>query len=78
MGVVQSGIPFVLLAMAIKHVTAVESILIQTLEPILNPIWVFMVVGEVPTSLAIAGGMIVVASVVIRALWAAQARPLLT
>ena len=77
MGVVQSGIPFVLLAMAIKHVTAVESILIQTLEPILNPIWVFMVVGEVPTSLAIAGGMIVVASVVFRALWAARARPLL-
>ncbi|MEZ4657422.1 MAG: DMT family transporter [Caldilineaceae bacterium] len=46
MGVVQTGIPFVMLALAIRQITAVESILIQTLEPILNPVWVFMVVGD--------------------------------
>ena len=75
MGVVQTGIPFVLLALAIKHITAVESILIQTLEPILNPIWVFMIVGETPTLLAVIGGFIVVAAVVWRALWATRVRP---
>lgn len=77
MGVVQTGIPFVMLALAIRQITAVESILIQTLEPIFNPVWVFMVVGEIPTPLAVAGGVIVVASVVLRALWATRARPVL-
>ncbi|MEZ4709879.1 MAG: DMT family transporter [Caldilineaceae bacterium] len=77
MGVVQTGIPFVMLALAIRQITAVESILIQTLEPIFNPVWVFMAVGEIPTPLAVAGGVIVVASVVLRALWATRARPVL-
>lgn len=74
MGAVQLGIPFVLLAIAIKQVTTVESILIQTLEPILNPVWVFLVVGEEPTPLAVAGGIIVVASVIFRGLWATRTR----
>jgi drug/metabolite transporter (DMT)-like permease len=66
LGVVQLGIPYILYSKAIKHVTALEAMLIPTLEPVLNPIWVLISVGEIPGKWALAGGLIVLASVTIR------------
>jgi drug/metabolite transporter (DMT)-like permease len=66
MGVVQLGIPYILYSMAIKHVTALEAILIPIIEPILNPVWVFLMLGEIPGTWAIIGGIIVVAAVTLR------------
>lgn len=66
LGVIQLGIPFILMSIAIKELEAVEAILIQTIEPLFNPIWVFLVVGEAPAPLALVGGVIVLASVTIR------------
>ena len=66
MGVVQLGIPYVLYSMAIKHVTALEVILISIIEPLLNPVWVFFLIGEVPGPWAIVGGIIVVTAVTLR------------
>lgn len=63
LGVFQIGIGLVLLSIAIKHLTAIEAILIQTLEPLLNPIWVFFLVGERPTSLSLLGGLTVLGAV---------------
>ncbi|MCU7501378.1 MAG: DMT family transporter, partial [Ignavibacteria bacterium] len=40
LGIVQLGISYVLYAYAIKHVSAIEGILIPVIEPVLNPIWV--------------------------------------
>ena len=72
LGIFQLGIPFVMMSVAIKWLTAVEAVLIQTLEPIFNPIWVFFIVGEAPSLLALLGGLIVFAAVTGRALWAAR------
>lgn len=72
LGIFQLGIPFILMSLAIKHLTAVEAILIQTLEPILNPVWVFWVIGERPTPLALVGGVIVLLAVTTRSLLAAR------
>lgn len=66
LGVVQLGIPYILYSYAIKHVTALEASLIPVIEPILNPIWVFLIMGEVPGSMALLGGMIVVAAVTLQ------------
>lgn len=65
-GVIQLGLAQILYAAAIKHVTALEAILIQTVEPVLNPLWVLLVMGEAPGPWAFAGGFIVLASVTIR------------
>jgi drug/metabolite transporter (DMT)-like permease len=67
MGVVQLGLPYILYGMAIKNVTALEAILIPVIEPILNPIWVIIVTGEAPSSMAILGGLIVIGAVTTRA-----------
>lgn len=68
LGILQLGIPFILFSIAIKHLSAVESILIQTLEPVLNPIWVFLVIGEQPTARALLGGIIVLVAITMRSL----------
>jgi len=65
-GVLQLGLSHVLYATAIKHVTALEAILIQVIEPILNPLWVLLVMGEAPGPWAFLGGFIVLVSVTIR------------
>jgi drug/metabolite transporter (DMT)-like permease len=65
-GVLQLGLSHVLYARAIKHVSALEAILIPVIEPILNPVWVFLVMGETPGLYALLGGFIVLTSVTIR------------
>jgi drug/metabolite transporter (DMT)-like permease len=66
LGVVQLGLSYVLYSEAIRHVTAIEATLIPGIEPILNPIWVFLILGEVPGKWALLGGLIVFVSVTTR------------
>lgn len=72
LGVFQLGIPFILYSQAIRALTAVEAVLIQTLEPILNPLWVFLVIDERPGQLAMLGGVIVLVSVAATAVYTAR------
>ncbi len=75
LGVFQMGLALVFYSLAIVHVPALEATLILTLEPVLNPVWVFLVIGEKPGPLALIGGALVVAAVVGRAaLGAREAR----
>lgn len=67
LGVVQLGVSYWLYARAIKHVTALEAVLIPVIEPILNPVWVLIMMGERPTRLALLGGVIVLSAVTVRA-----------
>ena len=68
LGIFQIGLPSILIAIAIKELTAVEAILIQTLEPVLNPVWVLLFIGEMPTPLALLGGATVVGAVTLRSI----------
>jgi len=71
LGVLQLGISFIMLSLAIRHLTAVEAVLIQTIEPILNPVWVFLIVGEAPSLWGLAGGAVVIGAVILRSFWRA-------
>ena len=66
LGIFQIGIASLFLAHGVRYVTAVQSLLTSVLEPLFNPVWVFLVLGERPGPLALAGGVIVVAAVTIR------------
>ncbi len=66
MGVLQIGLSFIIFSTAIKFVAALDAILIQTLDPLLNPIWVYLIIGEVPGRWAIVGGLIVLSAVTVR------------
>lgn len=66
LGVVQLGMAYVFFTKAIRHVTAVESLLIPTIEPVLNPIWTLLFIGEVPGPLALCGGAVIIGAVLAR------------
>ena len=66
LGTVQLGLPYVLYAAAIKHVTALEATLIPLLEPVLNPLWVMLTLGERPGPWAIVGALLVLSAVLAR------------
>ena len=59
---------YALFVEGIKHVTATQASLIGMLEPIANPIWVFLFLREMPRPFAIAGGAIVLAAIAWRTL----------
>lgn len=68
LGVFQLGISYIFYTLAIKHVSAVEAILIPIIEPLLNPVWVFLFTGESPGSYAFWGGTIVILTIITRGL----------
>ncbi len=63
LGVFQLGTAYIFYANGIQHVTALDGILITVLEPLLNPMWVFLFNGEQPTVFAVLGGAVVLSSV---------------
>jgi len=66
LGIFQLGLSYVLYSVAIKHVTALEAIIITTIEPILNPVWVFLLLGEQPGPWSLAGGAIIIVAIIAR------------
>ncbi len=74
LGVFQLGLSYIFYTTAIKHVTAIEGILIPVLEPILNPVWVLLILGEQPTYWAIIGGIVVIGSVTFRSMFVIMKR----
>ncbi len=72
LGVFQLGLSYILFAEASKHVSAIEAILIPVIEPLLNPIWVFIFAGEAPGPFALVGGIVVVTAVVARSIFVSK------
>tara|TARA_B100000212_G_scaffold64538_1_gene44505 strand:- start:1038 stop:1958 length:921 start_codon:yes stop_codon:yes gene_type:complete len=68
LGIIQLGVPYILYTTAIKHVTALDAIIFPVVEPILNPILVFFILGETLGPWAFLGGALVLGSVVLRGL----------
>ena len=63
LGVFQIGIAYLLFNAGMRHLSATASVVVATLEAVLNPVWVFLGVGERPTVWALAGGTVMVAVV---------------
>jgi len=72
LGALQIALPYRLYTRAICQVRAIEAILVPTLEPLLNPLWVFLFVGEQPGTWAFLGGAVVLGSVLGHQLWPAK------
>ena len=65
LGVFQIGIASVLFSFGIKRVSAIQSVLIGVIEPMMNPVWVFLVTGEAPSGKALVGGCIIIVAVAV-------------
>lgn len=63
LGVVQMGIPYSLYGRATALISGVEVSLISMIEPILNPIWVALIYGEIPGFRALIGAVLIIGAV---------------
>jgi drug/metabolite transporter (DMT)-like permease len=66
LGIFQIGIASLFLAYGVRYVTAVQSLLTSVLEPLFNPVWVFLVIGEMPGPRALIGGAVILVAVTLR------------
>jgi drug/metabolite transporter (DMT)-like permease len=72
LGIFQLGIPYILYGIAIRQCSPLACSLISAIEPLLNPLWVFLFVGEVPGFYALIGGTVVISSVVAWCIWSSK------
>ncbi len=66
LGVFQLGLPYVIFSKVIRLAPPLTCSLVGMVEPIANPLWVALAIGEIPGFISLLGGFIVIASV---AMW---------
>lgn len=65
LGVLQLGIPYVLYGIAVEKCSPLVCCLISAIEPLLNPVWVFLFDGESPGVFSVLGGAVVVGTITV-------------
>jgi len=66
LGVFQIALAYVLVTSAITHIPALEATMILLIEPVLNPLWAWLIQGEVPGIWAVIGGAIILGATTAR------------
>lgn len=59
LGTIQIGIAYVFLTSGMRHVRAFEASMLLLLEPVLNPVWAWLILGEKPRTWSLVGGAII-------------------
>jgi DME family drug/metabolite transporter len=73
LGVIQLGLSYLLFTKAMAlGVRSIDAGIMGYIEPVLNPVWVFLVLGERPSHWALLGGAIIIAAVITHMLLDAQ------
>lgn len=65
-GTFQMAIPYLLLTRALRSISSQEAVAIGLVEPVLLPLWVFLVWGEVPAWWTIAGASLILVGLLLR------------
>lgn len=74
LGVIQLGVSYTLFTVGMAHgVRSLDAGIICYIEPVLNPVWVFLVLNERPSAWALLGGAIIIAAVISHMLLDARA-----
>jgi len=66
LGIIQIGVAYALFTAAMaRGLRSLDASIVGYVEPVLNPIWVFLFIGERPSGWAMMGGTIIIASVIV-------------
>ena len=75
LGIIQIGVAYILFTTAMaRGLRSLDASIVGYIEPVLNPVWVFLFLGERPSGWAIVGGGIIIASVLAHMLVSARAK----
>jgi drug/metabolite transporter, DME family len=73
LGVVQIGVAYTLFTLGMaRGVRSLDAGIVGYIEPVLNPVWVFLLLGERPSRWALMGGALILAAVLSHTLWSAH------
>ncbi|HEY9403800.1 MAG TPA: DMT family transporter [Pyrinomonadaceae bacterium] len=73
LGIIQLGVAYTLLTLGVaRGVKSLDASVIGYIEPVLNPVWVFLFLGERPAKWALVGGVIIIMAVASHTLWSAN------
>ncbi|MGH7582852.1 MAG: DMT family transporter [Gemmatimonadales bacterium] len=75
LGAFQIGVAYLLVASALRYLPAIEASLMLLVETALNPFWVWVLLGEIPTVFALMGGALIVGATIVQAVRAPSAVP---
>ncbi len=64
LGIFQIALAYLLVTEGIRHLSALEASLLLLIEPVLSPVWAWMILDEVPGPLALVGGAVVILATV--------------
>jgi drug/metabolite transporter (DMT)-like permease len=64
LGVIQLAVAYVLMSKALPHVPALEVSILLLVEPVVSPIWAFLLVREVPGVWSLVGGGVILVATV--------------
>jgi drug/metabolite transporter (DMT)-like permease len=66
LGVFQIALAYVFVTAAIQVVPALEASVILLIEPVLNPVWAWIVQGETPGTWPLLGGVIIIGATTVK------------
>jgi drug/metabolite transporter, DME family len=66
LGLLQIGLAYKFLTAAFRHVPALEASLLLLLEPVLNPVWAWIVQGETPRAWSLLGGALILTAATLK------------
>jgi len=66
LGTIQIGIAYVFLTSGMRHVRALETSMLLLLEPVLNPVWSWLIHGEKPRAWSLVGGAIILGGTLVK------------
>jgi DME family drug/metabolite transporter len=73
LGVIQIGVAYTLFTLGMaRGVRSLDAGIVGYIEPVLNPVWVFIALGERPSRYALAGGAIIIVAVLVHTLLGAR------
>jgi drug/metabolite transporter (DMT)-like permease len=66
LGTIQIGVAYVFLTAGMRHVRALEASMLLLLEPVLNPVWSWLIHGEKPRAWSLVGGAIILGGTLVK------------
>ena len=75
LGAIQIGLAYACLTRGLRSVPALEASLLLMVEPVLNPVWAWLVHGERPSHWALLGGALIIGATATQAVVQAREEP---
>jgi drug/metabolite transporter (DMT)-like permease len=74
LGAFQIGLAYLFVTRGMRHVSALEASLLLLIEPVLSPLWAWLLLDETPSALALVGGAVIIAATAINTALRGKAR----